>query len=141
MIALEVSDAEAQRWLEHRLVHPPSGRVYNERSAPPRLPFTDDVTGEPLVRRSDDVEESLRRREDDEWGSLARRLAVWREEAGAVLRFYRDKGKLAMVQAEAPPDEVMRRVEAVLEETGKGQGQGQGKEGGRDGADGTGKKK
>ena len=97
------------------------------------------TTHEKKSTASDDVEESLRRREDDEWGSLARRLAVWREEAGEVLRFYRDKGKLAVVQAEAPPDEVMRRVEAVLEDTGKGQGQG--KEGGRDGADGTGKKK
>jgi adenylate kinase len=120
VIALEVSDAEAQRRLEHRLVHPPSGRIYNETSIPPRIPFTDDVTGEPLVRRADDVEEKLRRSEDDEWGSLARRLAVWREEAGAVLKYYRDKGQLAMVQAEAPPEEVMRRVEAVLEGTGKG---------------------
>lgn len=113
-----MSDAEAQRRLEHRLVHPASGRVYNAQTAPPRAPFTDDVTGEPLVRRADDVEEKLRKGEDDEWGSLARRLAVYREEAGRVLGYYARQGKLAVVNAAPPPEEVMRRVEAALEGTG-----------------------
>lgn len=85
---------------------------------PPRVPFTDDATGEPLVRRADDVEDKLRRSEDNEWGSLARRLAVWREEAGRVLAYYQRQEKLAVVKAEAPPQEVFRRVEAALEGTG-----------------------
>lgn len=127
VIDLEVSDAEATRRLEHRLVHPPSGRVYNEQTIPPRVPFTDDVTGEPLVRRADDVEEKLRRPGgDDEWGSLARRLSVWGEEAGRVLGYYRAQGKLAVVEGEAPPEEVMRRVEKALEGTGGGVKKGKG---------------
>lgn len=37
-----------------RLVHPGSGRVYNEHFQPPKQSWKDDVTGEPLIRRPDD---------------------------------------------------------------------------------------
>lgn len=128
VIELEVTDEAATRRLQNRLVHPPSGRVYNAETAPPKVPFTDDVTGEPLVRRADDVEEKLRTGEEDEWGSLARRLQVWKEETADVLGYYEKRGKLAVVAAEAGPAEVMRRVEAVLEgvggKNGKGKGEG-----------------
>lgn len=45
-----------------RWVHEPSGRVYNTGYNAPRSPGRDDVTGEPLVRRSDDDEETYRQR-------------------------------------------------------------------------------
>ncbi|CAJ2500284.1 Uu.00g031370.m01.CDS01 [Anthostomella pinea] len=47
----------ASRW-----VHEPSGRVYNTGFHPPRVPGRDDVTGEPLVQRSDDGEEVYKAR-------------------------------------------------------------------------------
>ena len=118
-IHLDVSDAEAQHRLQNRLVHPASGRVYNMETVPPNMPFTDDVTGEPLVRRADDVEERLRTGAEDEWGSLARRLSVWTEEAAGVFEHYQKQGKLAVVAAEARPEEVMRRVEEVLKGVGR----------------------
>jgi adenylate kinase len=34
-----------------RLFHIPSGRSYHETFNPPKRPMTDDVTGEPLIRR------------------------------------------------------------------------------------------
>ena len=37
-----------------RLVHVPSGRVYNTDFSPPKTPMIDDVTGEPLTKRPDD---------------------------------------------------------------------------------------
>ncbi len=37
-----------------RWVHPGSGRTYNLSYNPPKVPFTDDVTGEPLIQREDD---------------------------------------------------------------------------------------
>jgi adenylate kinase len=40
--------------IKNRWVHPPSGRVYNTTFNPPKVPGKDDVTGEPLSRRSDD---------------------------------------------------------------------------------------
>lgn len=45
-----------------RLVHPASGRSYHEKTAPPKQPGADDVTGEPLIRRKDDNAETLRKR-------------------------------------------------------------------------------
>ncbi|KAI9794162.1 MAG: hypothetical protein M1816_006087 [Peltula sp. TS41687] len=40
--------------ISDRLVHAPSGRVYNDTFNPPRVAGRDDVTGEPLTRRADD---------------------------------------------------------------------------------------
>ena len=45
-----------------RWVHEASGRVYNTTFNAPKVPGVDDVTGEPLVRRSDDGEEIYRTR-------------------------------------------------------------------------------
>uniref|UniRef100_A0A8C7YI28 Adenylate kinase 2 n=1 Tax=Oryzias sinensis TaxID=183150 RepID=A0A8C7YI28_9TELE len=47
-----------------RLIHQPSGRSYHEEFNPPKEPMKDDVTGEPLIRRSDDNETTLRSRLD-----------------------------------------------------------------------------
>lgn len=45
-----------------RLFHLASGRSYHMQFNPPKIPMIDDVTGEPLVKRSDDNEEALRKR-------------------------------------------------------------------------------
>ena len=45
-----------------RLIHSASGRSYHEKFAPPKTPGKDDVTGEPLTKRKDDNEETLRAR-------------------------------------------------------------------------------
>lgn len=45
-----------------RLFHLASGRSYHITFNPPKIPMTDDITGDPLVRRSDDNEEALRKR-------------------------------------------------------------------------------
>ncbi|MGQ0711738.1 MAG: adenylate kinase [Rhodoferax sp.] len=45
-----------------RRTHPASGRTYHVKFNPPRTPDIDDVTGEPLVQREDDKEETVRKR-------------------------------------------------------------------------------
>ncbi|XP_066601226.1 adenylate kinase [Prorops nasuta] len=45
-----------------RLIHSSSGRSYHEEFAPPKVPMKDDVTGEPLTKRSDDNAEALKKR-------------------------------------------------------------------------------
>ena len=62
VIEIEVGDVEIQRRMSGRRVHPASGRTYHIEFKPPRVPDTDDVTGEPLVQRSDDNEETVTRR-------------------------------------------------------------------------------
>ena len=62
VIEIEVGDLEILRRMSGRRVHPASGRSYHIDYNPPRVPATDDVTGEPLVQRSDDNEETVKRR-------------------------------------------------------------------------------
>ncbi|TSE25576.1 adenylate kinase [Tepidimonas aquatica] len=47
-----------------RRVHPASGRTYHIRYNPPKVPGKDDVTGEDLIQRDDDKEETVRKRLD-----------------------------------------------------------------------------
>ncbi len=62
VIEIEVGDGEILRRMSGRRVHPPSGRSYHVEFKPPLVPGKDDVTGEPLVQRSDDNEETVKRR-------------------------------------------------------------------------------
>ena len=45
-----------------RRTHPPSGRTYHVKHNPPKVAGLDDVTGEALVQREDDKEETVRKR-------------------------------------------------------------------------------
>lgn len=62
IIEIEVSDGEILRRMSGRRVHPRSGRTYHIEFNPPRVPGKDDVTGEPLVQRPDDNEETVKQR-------------------------------------------------------------------------------
>jgi adenylate kinase len=45
-----------------RRSHPASGRTYHVKFNPPKVAGMDDVTGEPLVQRADDLEETVKKR-------------------------------------------------------------------------------
>lgn len=62
VIEIEVPDAEILRRMSGRRVHPGSGRTYHIEFNPPKAAGKDDVTGEPLVQRLDDQEDTVRRR-------------------------------------------------------------------------------
>lgn len=62
VVELMVDDEELVRRLAGRYTHPGSGRSYHIHFNPPKVPNTDDVTGEPLVQREDDKEETVRQR-------------------------------------------------------------------------------
>jgi adenylate kinase len=63
--------------LSGRRVHPGSGRVYHVRYNPPKVEGVDDETGEPLVQRDDDREETVRKR-----------LAVYQEQTRPLVDFF-----------------------------------------------------
>ncbi|AEC19229.1 adenylate kinase [Pusillimonas sp. T7-7] len=60
-----------------RRVHPASGRSYHTVFNPPKTPDVDDISGEPLVQRDDDKEETVRNR-----------LAVYREQTRPLVDYY-----------------------------------------------------
>lgn len=62
VIDIDVPEEEVVKRLSGRRVHPASGRTYHLLYQPPQQADRDDVTGEPLIQRPDDSEETVRKR-------------------------------------------------------------------------------
>jgi adenylate kinase len=84
-------------------VHVPSGRTYHVKYNPPRVAGKDDETGEDLVQREDDLEETVRKR-----------LAVYAEQTAPVADFYAQRGLLTEIDGVGAIDEIGDRVLAAL---------------------------
>lgn len=97
VVEIDVDHEEIVKRLSGRRVHPASGRVYHVTYNPPKEAGKDDVTGEPLIQRDDDKEDTIRRR-----------LAVYVEQTKPLIEYYSD---WAEKDAEAAPEYV--RVEGV----------------------------
>ncbi|MEZ5504063.1 MAG: adenylate kinase [Halioglobus sp.] len=79
VVEIVVDDEEIVARLSGRRVHPGSGRIYHVKFNPPRQEGLDDVTGEPLVQRDDDTEETVRKR-----------LKIYHEQTSPLTKFYRN---------------------------------------------------
>jgi len=64
VIEIQVPTAEIIKRLSGRRVHPSSGRSYHITFNPPKIEGKDDITGEPLLQREDDKEETVMKRLD-----------------------------------------------------------------------------
>jgi adenylate kinase len=62
VLEIDVPDAAIVERMGGRRVHLASGRTYHVRFNPPKVADRDDVTGEPLVQRDDDCEETVKKR-------------------------------------------------------------------------------
>jgi len=62
VIEIDVGDAEIVKRLSGRRVHPASGRTYHLMFNPPKVAGKDDLTGEELVQRADDREDTVKKR-------------------------------------------------------------------------------
>ncbi|KAL5528855.1 ADK1 [Sanghuangporus baumii] len=93
VIELKIDDSLLISRITGRLIHPASGRTYHKEFAPPKKFMTDDVTGEPLIQRSDDNIETLRKR-----------LASYHQQTAPVVDYYKAKGIWKPIDAaQAPP--------------------------------------
>lgn len=77
VVEIAVDDEEIVARLSGRRVHPDSGRVYHVRYNPPQQEGVDDVSGEPLVQRDDDTEETVRKR-----------LEIYCSQTSPLIEFY-----------------------------------------------------
>ena len=77
VLEIDVPDAEIVRRMSGRRVHPASGRTYHVMFNPPKVADRDDVTGEPLVLREDDREDTVKRR-----------LEVYRAQTQPLVEYY-----------------------------------------------------
>ena len=62
VIEIKVADEDIIKRIAGRRVHPQSGRTYHIDHLPPLVNDIDDVTGEALIQRDDDKEETVRKR-------------------------------------------------------------------------------
>ena len=62
IVELQIDDEEIIKRMSGRRIHPASGRTYHVQFNPPKVENIDDITGEPLVQRDDDKEETVRKR-------------------------------------------------------------------------------
>jgi adenylate kinase len=79
VIEIAVPDSDIINRMSGRRVHPASGRVYHMTFNPPLNPGVDDVTGDALIQRVDDSEETV-----------ARRLAIYHEQTEPLIQYYQN---------------------------------------------------
>ena len=77
VLEIDVPEAEIVLRMSGRRVHPASGRSYHVQFNPPRQEGRDDLTGEPLVQRADDSEDTVRKR-----------LEVYRRQTQPLVDYY-----------------------------------------------------
>lgn len=80
VIEIAVEDEEIIKRLSGRRVHPASGRTYHVLFNPPKYADVDDDTGEALVQREDDKEETVRKR-----------LEVYHLQTKPLIGYYKSK--------------------------------------------------
>lgn len=104
VIFLDVSDEVVRDRIVNRRVHPESGRVYNIKTMPPKVEGLDDVTGEPLVHRSDDRAEIV-----------DQRLANFTNKTLPIVDFLKSKNhEILNLNAEDAIDNQLKEVKSYL---------------------------
>ncbi len=109
VLEIAVDDEEIVGRISGRRVHPGSGRVYHLEHNPPREVGEDDVTGEALIQREDDKEETVRKR-----------LQVYHTQTQPLVEFYRALSestgtpKCSRVEGVGSVEEITSRVLAAL---------------------------
>ncbi|OGT47691.1 MAG: adenylate kinase [Gammaproteobacteria bacterium RIFCSPHIGHO2_12_FULL_38_11] len=107
VINIEVPDSDIIVRMSGRLMHLSSGRVYHPIFNPPKIAGHDDVTGEKLIQRIDDHEETVRKR-----------LTIYHEQTQPLLHYYQqwmktgddDAPRYHCVSGVGTPAEVQQRI-------------------------------
>ncbi|OLY78850.1 Adenylate kinase [Smittium mucronatum] len=102
-VELVIDDQLLVARITGRLIHPASGRTYHRLFSPPKKEMTDDVTGEPLIVRSDDNEEALKKR-----------LVSYHKSTTPVVDYYEKRGILTRIDAAQPQKTVWMTLMAVF---------------------------
>ena len=89
VLEIDVPDSEIITRMSGRRVHVASGRTYHVKFNPPKVEGKDDTTGEPLIQRADDAEETV-----------LKRLEVYHQQTKALVDYY---GKWAAAGAAGAP--------------------------------------
>jgi adenylate kinase len=77
VLEIDVPDEAIVERMSGRRVHPASGRTYHAKFNPPKAAGKDDVTGEDLIQRDDDKEETVKKR-----------LSVYHDQTEVLVDYY-----------------------------------------------------
>jgi len=106
VIEINVADEEIVKRIAGRRMHPQSGRTYHIEFNPPKSQGIDDVTGEPLIQRDDDKEETVRKR-----------LCIYHEQTKPLVGYYSATGrkvKFSSMAGIGTVDEITKKVFDIL---------------------------
>lgn len=103
VIEIVVSDEEIVKRMAGRRVHLASGRTYHIEYNPPKVEGKDDVTGEALIQRDDDKEETVRKR-----------LQVYHEQTKPLVGYYSSAERPAKFSSIAGVGTVKQITEKVF---------------------------
>ena len=109
VLEIAVDDEEIVGRIAGRRVHPGSGRIYHLQHNPPKQDGKDDLTGEDLIQRDDDKEETVRKR-----------LQVYHTQTKPLVDFYQKLyaahgvPKCSMVEGVCSVEEITSRVLSAL---------------------------
>lgn len=98
-VELKIDDGLLVERITGRLVHPASGRSYHRIFNPPKQAMKDDLTGEPLIQRSDDTKEALEKR-----------LVTYHSQTAPVVGYYQKTGIHRQLDASQEPGTVWKSL-------------------------------
>lgn len=104
-VELQIDDGLLVSRITGRLVHPASGRSYHKIFNPPKEAMKDDLTGEPLIQRSDDNAETLKKR-----------LVTYHQQTSPVVSYYQKTGIWKPIDASQEPGQVWKSLLGVFGE-------------------------
>ena len=111
VLEIDVPDSDIVERMSGRRSHPASGRTYHVKFNPPKVAGKDDLTGEDLVQRDDDKEETVKKRLDvyhSQTKPLVAYYSKWAQNGDANAPQYRK------ISGQGPVEEITARAFAAL---------------------------
>ena len=103
VIFINVGDDSIVNRMGGRRVHPESGRVYHVEFNPPKVKDIDDETGDKLIIRKDDQEETVRKR-----------LEIYHKETKPLIDFYKEQKIVHNINGEGNIQDVVNAIDMVV---------------------------
>ena len=99
VIVIQVDDRVIIERMSGRRVHSSSGRIYHIKYDPPEIEDIDDITGEALIIRPDDIKETVKKR-----------LMIYHDLTSPLIKFYSKKNQLIKVDGSQDIEDVFSSI-------------------------------
>ncbi len=104
VIVINVDDQIIIKRMSGRRIHPGSGRTYHTIFNPPKIENKDDVTGENLIIRPDDQEDTVKNR-----------LNIYHDQTKPLIDYYQNKGIVQIINGDQNIIDVRKNISAILQ--------------------------